>query len=99
MPAAGAGAVELLGLEADSTAATATSAAVNAGVGAACTRASDPALCEPTPPGGLLLGALGGGLSGLFSGGSSTSLSAVEDSASQPRPLPNKTGDPETLAM
>ncbi|EPD56525.1 YD repeat (two copies) [Streptomyces sp. HGB0020] len=98
MPAAGTSAVELLGLEEGSTAATVTSATVNAGVGAAYTWAFDTALCEPTTPGDLLFGALGGGLSGLFSGGSPTSLSAVEEGASQPRLFPNQWDDADILA-
>ncbi|WP_405988357.1 DUF6531 domain-containing protein [Streptomyces sp. NBC_00986] len=69
MPATGAAAADLLGLEEGSTAATVTSATVNAGVGAAYTWAFDNALCEPTTPGDLLLGALGGALSGLGRGG------------------------------
>lgn len=79
MPAAGAGAVDLLGLEEGGTAAT-----VNAGVGAAYTWAFDSALCEPTTPGDLLLGALGGAFSGLRPGESPTSLSAVEDGGTPP---------------
>lgn len=83
MPAAGAGAADLLGLEEGSTAATVTSATVNAGVGAAYTWAFDSALCEPITPGDLLLGALGGAFSGLSTGDVPNSLSAVEDSGSQ----------------
>lgn len=97
MPASGAAAVELLGLEAGTTAATVTSATVNAGVGAAYAWAFDVALCEPVTPGDLLFGALGGALSGLFNGGSPTSLSAVEGSASQPRLFPNLYASDEQL--
>ncbi|MFJ5308954.1 DUF6531 domain-containing protein [Streptomyces sp. NPDC088350] len=57
MPAAGAGAVDLLGLEEGSTAATVTSAAVRATVGAGAFVA---ALCGPTTPWDLLRSAMGG---------------------------------------
>ncbi|WP_177235315.1 DUF6531 domain-containing protein [Streptomyces sp. MUSC 14] len=98
MPAAGAGAVDFLGLEEGSTEATVTSAAVNAGVGAGYTWAFNSALCEPTSPEDLLLGALGGAFSGLNAGDSPTSLSMVENGGEQPRTFPNLYDDPEWLA-
>ncbi|MFD9514095.1 hypothetical protein [Streptomyces mirabilis] len=80
------------------TAITSRAATVNAGVGAGFSWAVNKIQCRPTTPGDLLFGALGGAFSSLFSGGSRTSLSAVEDSASEPITFPNHYDDPATLA-
>ncbi len=92
MPATGAAAADLLGLEGGSTAATVTSATVNAGVGAAYTWAFDNALCEPATPGDLLLGALGGALSGLGTGGLGEPRAVVDGTGYQWAP-PNVATD------
>jgi RHS repeat-associated protein len=63
MPAVGAGVVGYFGLEGG--AAAATSMAVNASVGAGYTYAVNTALCRPTTPTDLFLGAIGGSLSVL----------------------------------
>lgn len=63
MPAAGAGVAGYLGLEGG--AATATSMGVNAAFGAGYTYAVNTALCQPTTPTDLFIGALGGAVSGL----------------------------------
>jgi hypothetical protein len=62
MPAAGAGAAGFLGLEGG--AATAASIGVNAAFGAGYTYAVNSALCVPTTPTDLFVGAIGGGLAG-----------------------------------
>ncbi|GAQ55183.1 tRNA3(Ser-specific nuclease WapA precursor [Streptomyces acidiscabies] len=92
MPASGAAAVEFLGLEAGTTAATVTSATVNAGVGAAYAWAFDTALCEPVTPGDLLLGALGGAFSGLGRGGLGEPRAVVDGTGYQWAP-PNVATD------